>query len=283
MMALAPLPDPAIDAVGYGKRLDFVAGEIAATRPRRVLDMGCGTGLMLTAPLAALFPDIEFVGVDDDRASIAWANQHIRSANLGFLDSSDLAPEQSFELVIASEVLEHVDAPGAFLAFLATRIPAAGRLVITVPNGNGPSEIMAFAEAVTYLCGIQALLGGLKRKLLGQAGGAAGSATLAISPHVQFFGRGDLDRLFAEAGLRVVAFRARTLLCGWLLDSLVRTAALGRANAAWADALPAWCASDWMFVLERDPAAVIPRQGWRRGRLAVWRRRLTLRRWGIGG
>ncbi|WP_096701949.1 class I SAM-dependent methyltransferase [Magnetospirillum sp. 15-1] len=282
---MSSLPDPATDAVGYGKRLDFIAAELAASRPRRVLDMGCGTGLMLTAPLAALFPETSFVGVDDDGASIAWAADNLRATNLRFTGPQGLAADERFDLVIASEVLEHVREPAPFLAFLAGRVPPGGRLVITVPNGNGPSEILALAEVLAKLSGVQKLLGGLKRRLLGQAGGGGGNAgaTLAISPHVQFFRRSDLEQLFAGAGLAIVAFRARTILCGWLLDSLIRLTRSGRLNAALADSLPACCASDWMYVLERSTAAPSPEREWRQGRLASWRRRMILLRWGING
>jgi SAM-dependent methyltransferase len=52
----------------------------------------------------------------------------------------DLAPAQ---LVIAGEVIEHVDDPGAFLAGLHTLVAPGGQLVITTPNAYGLFNVLA--------------------------------------------------------------------------------------------------------------------------------------------
>lgn len=269
------LPPPDRDSIGYGKRLDFVVDALRAVQPRRILDVGCGTGAMLTAPIAAAFPAAQVLGIDSDAASIAWAQANLTAANLDF--ATTIAADQTFDAIIASEVMEHVEDPHAFLLFLRHHLAPGGVLVVTVPNGWGPSELMALAEVGLTLSGAQAWLSRLKRLLLGQAR-APEAATLAISPHVQFFTAADLRRLFAQAGLAVSAHRARTIACGWILDSLVSALRLGRINASLADHLPA-LASDWMFVL-RAEAPPGP-GGWRRGTVAAWRRRLVLRRWGL--
>jgi len=41
---------------------------------------------------------------------------------------------QKFEVIIAGEVLEHLDGPGRFMASCAAMLAEGGRLVITVPN-----------------------------------------------------------------------------------------------------------------------------------------------------
>ena len=50
----------------------------------------------------------------------------------------DLEPEKlgTFDLVIASEVLEHVAHPDQFLAHLARFLEPRGRIVVTTPNGS---------------------------------------------------------------------------------------------------------------------------------------------------
>lgn len=49
-------------------------------------------------------------------------------------DLTDEPLNQQFDLIIAGEVLEHVDAPGRFMKNCASMLQPNGRLVITVPN-----------------------------------------------------------------------------------------------------------------------------------------------------
>ncbi len=100
-----------------------------------------------------------------------------------------------------------------------------------------------------------------------------------MRPHINFFAFGELGRLFADLGFAVERYRPRTVLCGYLADSLLRQPRLAALNAGIADRLPAWCASDWMFELRpvRPPRAA----RWRRSAWARWRKRLNERRWGL--
>jgi len=266
------------DSYGRAKRFDFVSATIAAYRPRDILDIGCGAGTQLTAPLAAAFPRIAVTGIDEDSRSLAWARAHNAAPNLSYLAPAELSAERRFDLVIASEVLEHVADPMAFLSQLAARTRAGGRLVLTVPNGYGVFEWMALTEAFLNLTGIQAALRRLKEQRR-RGHGEAAPATLANSPHVNFFSFRELGRLFTEAGLGIERYRPRTVFCGYLVDSLVRGDWLVAWNADIADRLPAWCASDWMFELQvAGPAQATD---WRRGAWASWRKRLNERRWDV--
>jgi SAM-dependent methyltransferase len=264
------------DSYGRAKRFDFVSATIAAYQPREILDIGCGAGTQLTAPLAAAFPRIAITGVDEDLRSLAWARVHAAAQNLSYLAPAELSVNRRFDLVIASEVLEHVADPAAFLSQLTARLRSGGRLILTVPNGYGVFEWMALVEAVLNLTGIQALLRRVKRR---RQAHDASPATLATSPHVNFFSFRELGRLLAEAGLGVERYRARTVFCGYLVDSVFRRDWLVAWNAGVADHLPAWCVSDWMFELQvLRPAKTT---GWRRSAWANWRKRLNERRWGI--
>jgi SAM-dependent methyltransferase len=267
------------DTYGSAKRFDFVAAIVRETRPRDILDVGCGTGVQLTLPLAAEFPAITLVGVDSDERSLAWARENAAAPNLRYATPDELSGERRFDLVVASEVLEHVDEPARFLTDLGARVAPGGRLVVTVPNGFGAFEWMALAEALLHLSGLQSIIRRLLRRGRNAPVAAAPSVTLANSPHINFFGFRELDRLFATTGLVVRRYRARTLLCGYIVDDLLVRARLVAWNAAVADRLPAWCASDWMFELEGVRPAGEER--WRRGPWSRFRKRLNERRWGL--
>jgi SAM-dependent methyltransferase len=265
------------DSYGRAKRLAFVGALVRERAPQCILDIGCGTGTQLTAPLAAEFPDVAILGVDEDEASLDWARRHHDAANLRFTTSAALSGDVAFDLVIASEVLEHVAAPDDFLRFLRTRLTPGGRLAITVPNGYGVFEWCALGEVLLNLSGLQAVLRRLKR---GRGAVAPSEAlTLAVSPHANFFSFRELHRLFAEAGLAVEHYQPRTVFCGYIIDSLIRAPRLVAANARLADRLPFWCAADWMFTL--TVAGPPQPSTWRRGAWARWRKRLNERRWRI--
>jgi SAM-dependent methyltransferase len=238
------------DSYGTCKRLAFASALMASARPREVLDYGCGTGLQLTLPLARAWPEVRFLGVDADAASIDFARSHCVAPNLEFATVAELPPSARYGIIIASEVIEHLDAPGAFLRDLASRLREGGRILLTVPNGYGPFELASLAHDALKAAGLVPLARSVKRALFG-AGPAHAPDTQAVSPHVNFFSLGELRRAIASAGMRISAFRPRTVLCGFGFDYLIRGRRLGAWNASLADRLPPQMASDWMFVLER--------------------------------
>jgi SAM-dependent methyltransferase len=242
---------PHENAYGVRKRFEFVAEIIRQRQPAEVLDVGCGSGMMLTRPLAEAFPRSRFVGVDSDPGSIRFANSAAAPANLEFLLPEALAPDRQFDLVVASEVIEHVESPVEFLQLLAGRLKADGRLLLTLPNGYGPFEVATLMETALARSGILPLLLRLRRSRADAAPRAADTVdTLAFSPHINFFSFRVIREVIRGAGLRELAYRPRTWLCGFGFDSLLRTAALLRWNADIAERLPPWTVSDWMFVLD---------------------------------
>ena len=269
------LPD---DAYGTRKRVEFVSEVIVDTAPKTVLDVGCGTGNQLTRPLAERFPDVRFLGVDSDEATIAFAQEANVLANLTF--GTEISGQ--FDLVIASEVLEHVDDPVAFLRSLRDRLATgSGRLVLTTPNGFGPFEMAAAVERVVHgpvLGGISGAtaqgLRTIKHRLVGAPDADAARVranTLAVSPHINFFTRSDIAVVAAAAGFAVETERSRTLVCGYGFDRFVK-GRLAQWNGRLAEVVPAALASGWMFLLrqaEPTPGAYVP------GRWARWKRRGT--------
>jgi hypothetical protein len=104
-------------------------------------------------------------------------------------------------------------------------------------------------------------------------------AILQSSPPINFSSFYQLDRLLITSGLPAERDSARTALCGYLIDRLIRHGRLVAWNARIADRLPVWCASGWMFQLHvLRPARTT---AWRRGIWASWRKRLNERRWGV--
>jgi SAM-dependent methyltransferase len=280
------------NSYGDRKRLEFITDIIREKMPKIVLDIGCGTGQKVTRPLAGFFPETKFVGIDSDRASIMAAQENAALPNLVFHASGDFPPHYDCGLIIASEVIEHVENPDEFLDSLKELLTPEGAIVLTLPNGFGPFEAASFIEALLHLSGLYKGLRaiyrmtGLARPAPRESGASnvAGDAieardTLAISPHINFFSLWGIRRQFACAGLEVQRFRSRTLLCGFGFTHLLRGSWLLSWNARLADHLPPILTSDWMFLVvpvERCGAAPYRRRG-----LARFRRWINERRWGL--
>ena len=92
-------------------------------------------GVWLHSRLAAVASSI--VGLDADADGVAWARNEgfeayaVDAQSADAVGALDLEPA---ELVVAGEVIEHVDAAGPFQRALRTLVGRDGRLALTTPN-----------------------------------------------------------------------------------------------------------------------------------------------------
>lgn len=110
----------------------FLLSMIAPPAPSEILDAGCGEGYF-TAVLADTFPDADVLGLDASEGAVNYAREHFganASFNVGDLFDLPFA-DASFDVVVCSEVLEHLDEPAR--AFAELKRVARRRVVLTVP------------------------------------------------------------------------------------------------------------------------------------------------------
>ncbi|HWT02299.1 MAG TPA: methyltransferase domain-containing protein [Pyrinomonadaceae bacterium] len=236
---------------GYRKRLRFVERALAEAYPRRaagslrVLDVGCGNGSELALPLARR--GFQVTGLDVDAPSVEHANRlatDLPNARFACLDVTELKSEP-FDVVILSEVLEHVTDPRSLLASSVRHLAADGVGIVTVPNGYGEFEL---DSRLFRLLRLQRVVDRLAKN-----GREVAAATdNHASGHVQFFTRRRLRQLFAECSLAVFREGAASFMAGPLVGhTLARSRRFIEWNSRVTDKLPPALASGWYFALRR--------------------------------
>jgi len=137
-------------------RIDYILQSIGRFFPMRtgvkpslaglkILDIGCGGGL-LAEPMARL--GAEVTGIDVTAPAISAAKIHAESMQLAIdyqvITAEDLAASSAkFDVIYASEVIEHVADRPLFVKAIATMLAPNGVVVITTINRSLPALVFA--------------------------------------------------------------------------------------------------------------------------------------------
>jgi SAM-dependent methyltransferase len=136
---------------------------------RRVLDLGCRDGALTQAYLEGN----EVVGVDADREALAEAAKLGIETKWADLDQPLELEDESFDVVVAGELLEHLRDPQRLVSEIRRVLRPGGTFVASVPNAyrlkgrllflfgrppeNDPTHLQMFSAA-----DVRALLAGFE-------------------------------------------------------------------------------------------------------------------------
>jgi ubiquinone/menaquinone biosynthesis C-methylase UbiE len=134
--------------VGLGARLRaFELRVVGPVDGRRVLEVGCGTGELLRAVAAAGRP-ARLAGLDPDPKMLAQADAKLRGAGVepelvrGYAQALPF-PDGSFDLVLSSLMLHHLDTPTKRSALREwRRVLAPGGALVLVDFGVARSRAL---------------------------------------------------------------------------------------------------------------------------------------------
>lgn len=130
-------------------RTQFIAGRIALAQ-QRVLDVGCGGGLLAESLARA---GARVTAIDLAPGMIEVARLHAAESALSIdyrvAAAEDLAQSapQSFDAITCMEMLEHVPEPAATVASLARLLRPGGTLFVSTLNRNLKAFLLAIVGA----------------------------------------------------------------------------------------------------------------------------------------
>lgn len=122
-------------------RLDFIQQQVGGLMGKRVLDVGCGGGI-LSESMAKLGANV--TGIDMSSAPLAVAREHSAKQGLAidyqqitvedFLSQIEQSQQPKFDVITCMEMLEHVPDPSAVMQTCANLLNPNGKLIVSTIN-----------------------------------------------------------------------------------------------------------------------------------------------------
>ena len=206
---------------GHTKRLHWIISHLK--KKDTIVEFGCGTGFMITLPLAQMGFSVFGVDLDDESISFGqeiFSHKGLNPKILKAMDISDLDVVPN--VIIASEVLEHItdEDIDSVLRIIRHKLKPGGQFLVTVPNGYGWFELESF---LWFKIGLGRLIEGLqiarafnafKFLLLGLNIEPSYPSTLSNSSHVQRFTHSSIQDLLVGQGFEVINTTGSVLFAG---------------------------------------------------------------------
>lgn len=243
-----------VDYPVHLERLHWLWRQVDAARfpggTVRVLDIGCGSG-NITLPLGTVAGS-QVLGIDIHQPTLDLAQARNNMPNVAFeyltLEDCDLS---GYDVLIMTEVLEHIGSYPAVLAYLAANMKPGARLLVTIPNGRGPFEISQIPIYLLRRMGLDGLVSRVK-KLLGKQEPYSQNYE---TPHVNFFTLSRLRRELRALGLSISAIRKSFVtlpIIETYLPFYTMHPGLIRWDRLLAQHLPAALVSGWYLDIRRS-------------------------------
>jgi len=122
----------------------WICDTVSINEPIRILDVGCGQGWLMDL-MQETFPEAVIEGIEPSQYNVKRARERGHHVHEGRLEhiAPALAP---FDLVVSTNVLQHVSNPLDFLSALSKLVSEVGVTVVTCPDGSRPNIELLWAD-----------------------------------------------------------------------------------------------------------------------------------------
>jgi 2-polyprenyl-3-methyl-5-hydroxy-6-metoxy-1,4-benzoquinol methylase len=162
-----------------------VAGMLRELMPQHasVLDIGCGTGSVTI--IANRDKNNLVLAIEPDKSRVEVAASRGIDASCGFLTEKFVAAKGPFDVVMLSDVLEHVASPDDILKLAVSGLKPGGIILLSVPN------------VAHWSMRLNLLLGRFNYTETG----------LCDATHLRWFTKRTIQALILKQGFKILAFR----------------------------------------------------------------------------
>lgn len=195
--------EKALDTVGdmaLKRRAERIVEELGLSSGDKILEVGCGNGYYLSL-LNRLGLNISLTGIDNDKMALSDAKRFIgdKKVNLIFADATKLPfKNRSFNKVICSEVIEHVEDEGKVLHEIRRVLKGRGIMVLSTCNINYPF----FWDPINWV---------LQRVFKTHV--KRGFWSGIWNQHLRMYEKKEVEKLIREADFRVLTSETLTSWC----------------------------------------------------------------------
>lgn len=249
----------------YKRRLEFVQHVINKNRVSKILDIGCGTGIYLTIPIAINNPKVNIVGFDIDRLTIYNNINNNKLNNINYKYNLAKDDFHKYDIVILSEVLEHIEEPIRYINKLKKYLKNNGAIILTIPNGYGTFEFSKFIKGINAFLYYNTIGNIFNKKLKQMSKEESGKVkfknnlrstsllcTFNNSQHINFFSYKKIIKIIKITGYYIAAYKARGFI--WIENSkfLRQNTYVVEFNEYISDFILPQFVLGWMFELKID-------------------------------
>jgi 2-polyprenyl-3-methyl-5-hydroxy-6-metoxy-1,4-benzoquinol methylase len=242
------------------KRLQFIIRNLKQHLPHgaTVLDVGCGNGIIARGLGKEGF---NVYGIDISEKAIEKARILTDIPNVRFdvISAETLVADGNrYHAIICSEVLEHLNQPEKLLDVLYQSLTDDGVLIVTVPNGMGPREVLVTKPVIAlqkkdnwlWKCVLKL------KALMGYKGTTIQSDADDLT-HVQFFSKHSLEKLAVKTRFKIVRFGKTNFIDDVFPFSFLtkKIRILQKWDGAIAEVLPYQLTGSFVTVWEKKQSA----------------------------
>jgi 2-polyprenyl-3-methyl-5-hydroxy-6-metoxy-1,4-benzoquinol methylase len=228
-------------------------------RSIKIMDVGCGVGNM-SIPLAS--QGNEVLGIDIDTPTILKARELNPFTNALFevRTIDDVSKSKYFDLILCCEIIEHLNDPDSFLASVVSHLKNSGILVISIPNGYGPYEVVElFKHNLVKIIRSTKLEDAFKRIFYQYM---IPAQRISIdrdieSPHVAHYTLKRFFKLVSKHGLKISLMKNTNFISGIFPLNTIQSKKFPIKtkfeywDCTLSERMPGWMASGWYFELTK--------------------------------